>query len=207
MDSRITTLLLSTFATFLYSAAYAQQLAPNTLTTAGVTENLLPTVAGTVLDEFPFDGFPNDFDREFTVVNLTSFEPLTEALSDRRAVVEFDLSSIAGRSVRRAILKLRPSVISVPDGAFVIPIEVRRYQGNGVLNLADFHRGTFVTAFDMRSIRIDSPTTIDLTQSVRRALSLQWTYLGFTLRTNVQSGVSFGVLGSFNPPTLVITFN
>lgn len=200
MNIRITRVLLSTLATFLYSPAHAQIAEPETVT-------LLPTDDGTVLDEFPFDGFANVLDTEFVVVNLTSVEPVSEALSDRRGVMEFDLSSIAGRSIRRAILKLRPTVIGVPDGSFVVPIEVRKYQGNGILGLADFHRGTFVTAFDMRSIPIDRPTRLDLTKTVRNALSHQWRYLGLTLRTNIQAGVSFSTIEHPPSATLVITLD
>ena len=157
MVNRMTAVLISALATFWHSPALSQTAESKALI-------LVPTDDGTVLDEFPFDGFGNALDSEFVVVNLTSVDPLSEALSDRRGVMEFDISSMVGRHVQRAILKLRPTVISVPAGSFVVPVEVRRYEGNGVLGLADFHRGAFVTAFDMRSIPIDRPTNLDLTR-------------------------------------------
>ena len=194
MNTRITAALLSTLAIFLCLTAHAQTTEPETAT-------LLPTAHGTVVDQFPFDGVANDLDRAFVVVELTNFEPVSETLGDRRGVAEFDLSSFAGRSIRRANLELIPSFIPVPDGTFVIPIEVRRYKGNGVLGLADFYRGTFVTTFDMRSLLLGRINKLDLTKTVRYALSHQWTYLGLVLRTNIPAGVSFGT------PALVITFN
>ena len=169
MVNRINAVVLfSALATFWHSPTYSGTPEPETVT-------LVPTDDGTVLDEFPFDGFANALDSEFVVVNLTSVEPLSEALSDRRGVMEFDISSMVGRDVQRAILMLRPTAIGVPAGSFVVPIEVRRYEGNGFLGLADFHRGAFVTAFDMRSIPIDRPTNLNLTKTVRYALSHRWT--------------------------------
>ena len=201
MNTRITAALLSTLATFVYLTAHAQTAEPEKVT-------LLPTDDGTVVDEFPFDGIANDLESDFVVIELDDFEPVAETIGDRRGVVDFDLSSLGGRSIRRAILKLTPSFIPVPDGTFVIPIEVRRYQGNGVLGLADFYRGTFVTTFDMRSLRLGQPTALNVTQSVRHALSRQWAYLGFVLRTNISpTGVSFGSLEHGPSPTLVITLD
>jgi len=154
---------------------------------------LLPTDDGTVVDEFPFDGIANDLESDFVVIELDDFDPVAETIGDRRGVVEFDLSSLVGRSIRRAILQLTPSFIPVPDGTFVIPVEVRRYKGNGAVGLGDFYRGTFATTFDMRSLRLGQPTALNVTQNVRYALSRQWAYLGLVLRTNISpTGVSFG---------------
>ena len=182
---------------FSYSSARAQQ-----------QTRLLPTDDGTVVDEFPFDGIANDLESDFVVIELNDFEPVAETIGDRRGVVEFDVSSLAGRSIRRAVLELTPSFIPVPEGTFVVPIEVRKYQGNGAVNLRDFYRGTFVTTFDMRSLRLGQHTSLNVTGSVRNALSHQWTYLGFVLRTNISpSGVSFGSLEHGPSPNLLITFN
>jgi hypothetical protein len=201
MDLRIITVLLASIATLSYPSDRAQATEPEIV-------RLVPADDGTVLDEFPFDGIGNVLDSEFVVINMRTVEPLSEALTDRRGVMEFDLRSIAGRTVRRAVLRLRPTVIGVPLGSFVVPIEVRRYQGNGILDLADFHRGTFVSVFDMRSISIDRPTNLVLTNSVRHALSQQWAYLGLTLRTNVNdAGVSFRALEHPPSATLVVTLD
>jgi hypothetical protein len=123
--------------------------------------------------------------------------------------MEFDLSSLAGRSVRQAILKLRTSSFSVPDGTSAAPIEVRQYKGNGVVGLRDFHRGAFATAFDMRSFTLSNLTVrVDITKAVRNALSHQWTYLGLTMRTNThQAGISLGSLENPPSPSLVITLD
>src|SRR6185503_19817136 len=107
MNTRITAALLSTLAIFLCLTAHAQTTEPETAT-------LLPTAHGTVVDQFPFDGVANDLDRAFVVVELTNFEPVSETLGDRRGVTEFDLSSLAGRSIRRATIELIPSFIPVP---------------------------------------------------------------------------------------------
>jgi len=202
MNIRTAALLLSTFATFLYAPANAQTTVPEAVT-------LLPTDDGTVLDEFfSFDGFPDLIDSEFVVVQLTSSEAGGFLLTDRRGVMEFDLSSIAGRSVRRAILKLKTSGFNTVDGSFVIPIEIRQYKGNGVVGLRDFHRGAFVTAFDMRSFTLSNLTVrVDVTKAVRNALSRQWSYLGLTMRTNIQSGISLGSLEHPPSPSLVITLD
>lgn len=202
MNTRITAALLSTLATFLCSTAHAQTTAPETVT-------ILPTDDGFVSDEFPFDGFSDTIDSEFVVVQLVTDEPEGFSVIDRRGVMEFDLSSLAGRNVRQAFLKLRWTALCPLDGTFVVPIEVRQYKGNGVLGLADFHRGAFATAFDLRSFTLTNLTVrVDITKAVRNAVSQQWTYLGLTMRTNVnQACVSLGSLEHPPSPSLVITLD
>jgi hypothetical protein len=196
MDTRVTAVLFSLLATVLFSSANAH---------ATETVRLIPADDGTVVDQFPFDGVANSVESDFVVVELTDFEPTSDTLGDRRGVVEFDVSSLAGRSIRRAILRLNPSFIPVPEGTFVIPIEVRRYQGNGRVGLGDFYRGTFVTTFDMRSLVLDVPTALNVTKTVRHAVEQQWTYLGLVMRTNIPSGVSFRSLEFGPAPALVLT--
>lgn len=196
MNHRIPVLLLTSLATFLCVTADTQ---------ATETLRLVPTDDGTVVDQFPFDGVANSIEGDFVVIGLTDFEPISETLGDRRGVVEFDVSSLAGRTIRRAVLKLNPSFIPVPEGTFVIPIEVRRYKGNGTVGLGDFYRGVFVTTFDMRSLVLGVPTALDVTKTVRHAVSRQWTYLGFVMRTNIPSGVSFRSLEFGPAPALVLT--
>jgi hypothetical protein len=204
MNTRTTVLLLSTCAALLYSTAYAQKTAPETVT-------LLPTDDGFVQDgfTFPFDGFPDVVDSEFVAVQLISSEAGGFLVLDTRGVMEFDLSNLAGRNVRRAFLKLRFTSFCPVDGTFVIPVEVRQYKGNGVVGLTDFHRGAFATAFNMRSFTLTNLTDrIDITKTVRNALSHQWTYLGLTMRTNVnQACISFGSLEHPPSPSLVITLD
>ena len=193
---------LSACASLLYLTAHAQTTAPETVT-------LLPTDDGFVSDELPFDGFPDTIDSEFVVVQLVTDEAGGFLVIDRRGVMEFDLSSLAGRSVQKAILKLSMSSASTPDGTFVIPIEIRQYKGNGVVGLTDFHRGAFATSFDMRSFTLTNLTVrVDITKAVRNALSHQWTYLGLTMRTNVdKAGISLGSLEHPPSPSLVITLD
>lgn len=201
MNIRKKALLISACASLLYSTAHAQT-APETVT-------LLPTDDGFVSDELPFDGFPDTIDSEFVVVQLVTDEAGGFLVIDRRGVMEFDLSSLAGRSVRQAFLRLRTSTFTTPDGTFVVPIEIRQYKGNGVVGLTDFHRGAFATSFDMRSFTLSNLTVrVDITKAVRNALSHQWTYLGLTMRTNVdKAGASLGSLEHPPSPSLVITLD
>ena len=202
MNSRITAALLSTLAASLYSIAHAQTTTPETVT-------LLPTDDGLVSDELPFDGFPDTIDSEFVVVQLVTDEAGGFLVIDRRGVMEFDLSSLAGRSVRQAFLRLRTSTFTTPDGTFVVPIEIRQYKGNGIVGLTDFHRGSFAASLNMRSFTLSNPTVrVDITKAVRNALSHQWTYLGLTMRTNVdKAGISLGSLEHPPAPSLVITLD
>jgi hypothetical protein len=204
MKTRITAALLSSLATFLYSTAHAQ--------TASETVTLLPTDDGMVQDGqlSPFDDFPDVVDSEFVVVQLVSAEEAAGfLLVDNRGVMEFDLSSLAGRNVRQAVLKLRLLSGGAPDGTTSAPIEVRQYKGNGVVGLTDFHRGAFATAFDMRLFTLSNLTVrVDITKAVRNALLHQWTYLGLTMRTKShQAGVSLGSLEHPPSSSLVITFD
>jgi hypothetical protein len=197
MNTRIVTLLMSSIATLLCAPANAQTTDPQIV-------NLIPVDDGTVVDQFPFDGIANSLEGDFVVVELTDFEPTSETLGERRGVVEFDISGFVGRHVQRATLRLTNSFMHRPDGTFVIPIEVRRYRGNGLVGLNDFHRGTFATTFDMRSLQLGIPTGLNVTHAVRRAVAEQWTYLGFVLRTNIPSGVSFRSLEFTPAPVLVL---
>ena len=203
MNTRIAAALISSLATFLYSSAHAQ--------VATETVTLLPTDDGFVGDEQPylFDGVPDVVDSEFVVVQLVSSDAGGFLVIDRRGVMEFDLSSIAGRNVRRAILKLEATIFQTPYGSFEVPIEVRHYKGNGVIGLKDFRRGAFTTVFDMRSFTLSNLTVrVDVTKAVRTALAQQWTYLGLTMRTNIhQAGISLGSVEHSPAPSLVITLD
>jgi len=203
MNTRLSAVLLSSLAIFLCSSANAQTTEPETVT-------LLPADDAIVQDGFvfPFDGFADVVeDGNHIAIQLISSEAGGFLILDSRSVLEFDLSSLAGRNVRQAFLKLRLTSYCPLDGSFVIPVEVRQYKGNGIVGLTDFHRGSFVTAFDMRSFTLSNLTgRVDITKAVRNALSHQWPYLGFTMRTNVNHAcISFGSLEFPPSSSLVIT--
>lgn len=200
MSTRTTAILIGALVVSSSSPGLAQPPAPNPPETGRITKRLLPTVDGFVLDQSPFDGFADSLEGNLgNTVNLSPRE------SDFRAVIEFDLSSIAGRRVSNATLELVPQGKAIVPGTTVIPIEVRGYFGDGLLRLKDFHRGVFVTAFDGFATALNVPVSIDVTARVRATLAAQRAFVGFTLRTNVAAALTFGSLESDPPPMLVVT--
>lgn len=145
---------------------------------------ILPSVFDGVIDQksdlSDFDGLPDTFTEPGFVPTIL----LSPGFADSRLVLEFNLTTLPMQHIRRATLTLVPDGIARSPTQNVVPIEVRSYFGNGVLSLGDFHRGTFVSVVDNASTVFDVPVAVDVTRSVRNAVSQQQQYVGFVFRTN-----------------------
>ena len=163
--------------------------------------NILPTVFDGVIDQqgdaSDFDGLPDTFTEP-------GFDPtifLAPGFFDSRLVLEFDVTTFPNRHIRRAAIRLVPIGVALPSGHNIVPIEVRSYLADGVRNLGDFHRGTFVTVVNNALSVFDTPIAVEVTSSVRNAISQQKQYVGFVFRTNSETQLAVA------RPRLVVTLD
>ena len=172
--------------------------------TTRVQVDLTPTADASIIDNFPFDGLPEAFEAD-----LAGDVQLNSAFHDSRAVIEFDLNALpAGARIRRAQLRAPVVGKAVGPDATSLPVEVRAFSSNGVLNLSDFHRGRFEGVFDALPIpangttaKVDvTPTVIAINENSSRRL------VGFVLRTTAQGGIAVGTLETGKPAILRIVY-
>ena len=190
MITRITTVLFSSLALFLFLSANAQS-----------TERIiLPTRSeGTILDQFTFDGLPNTIDTRINQVQLEGGQ------FDARAIIDFDLNVIPnGKRIARAILVLMPLGRTFHPEDTSIPIEIRGFASNGVLQLKDFHSGRFVRVIDGFPMELGVRERVDVTAIVRDVFRSERKLVGFVLRTTARGGMLFGSRGFVSPAKLEV---
>ena len=175
-----------------------------TLDATRVQVDLTPTVDASVIDNSPFDGLP-----EAIEADLAGDVQLNSAFHDSRAVIEFDLNALPpGARIRRA--QLRAPVVGkvVGPDATSLPIEVRVFSSNGIVNLSDFHQGRFEGVFDALFIPANGATAkVDVTPTVLAIYEYSARRLvGFVLRTTAQGGIAVGTLETGKPAVLRIVY-
>jgi hypothetical protein len=165
--------------------------------------NLRPTFDGGIVDNSPFDGRPDFFD-----ATVHGGVTLNSGLHDSREIVEFDLNILPeGAQIRRAELRVRIIGRSVGQDATSLPIEVRAFRGNGVLDLGDFHQGRFEGVFDGLPIPINGAGTVDVFPTVSNIYANSPRRLvAFVLRTTGRGGVTVGSLETDRPAILSIIY-
>jgi hypothetical protein len=202
MDKSALAAILGLCALSACALAQAQHLAAVEEQSASVTARFVPVADGSIFDENPFDGFPDDVQR-----NQANVVFLDQGRSDVRAVIEFDLIGLEGLIVSSATLELSVRGKTVFADLPIMPVEVRTFSADGVLRKSDFHRGQFIGVIDAYPATFDIPIPIDVTRDVQRAISAGKTFLGFSLRTTSGAQIDFGSLEWGPPPALVVTFD
>jgi len=202
MDKSALAAILGLGALNACALAQAQHLGAVGEQSASVTTRLVPVADGSIFDENPYDGFPDDVQR--TKANVVF---LDQGRSDVRAVIEFDLIGLEGLIISNATLELSVRGKTVLADLTNMPVEVRTFSADGILRKSDFHRGQFVGVIDVYPATFDIPIPIDVTQEVQRAISTGKAFLGFSLRTTSGAQIDFGSLEWGPPPALVVTFD
>ena len=136
------------------------------------TADTVPTADGFLQDGvYPFyvkDGIPDAvITNVVQVLNVPRFED--------RGVIEFNVSNL---SPSLTLAELRLSAFNA-NGPFPLAIDVYAYAGDGVLSLADWSAGAFVTSFPYSG---QSSVTLDVTAAVRGLVSAGQSFAGFNLR-------------------------
>jgi hypothetical protein len=171
--------------------------ADEAVTLTRIEIDLKPSLDGSIIDNSPFDGNPDFFSD--LPPNGVSLNP---GLEDSRSVVEFDLNELPpGAIIRRA--QLRATVIGKAVVSTSIPIEVRAFSSNGVLNLSDFHQGRFEGVADASAIPINSTIKVDVLPLVTAIHNnSERKLVAFVLRTSGLGAINFGSLESGPAPLL-----
>ena len=202
MDKSALAAILGLCALNTCALAQAQQLGAVEVQSSSVTTRLIPVADGTIIDENPYDGFPDEVQR-----NQANVVFLDQGRSDVRSVIEFDLIGLEGVIVSSATLEVSVRGKTVHADLPIMPVEVRTFSADGILRKSDFHRGQFIGVIDVNSATFDIPIPIDVTRDVQRAISTGKTFLGFSLRTTSGAQIDFGSLEWGPPPALVVTFD
>lgn len=181
--------------------AFADDLALDDVNAAVTAERMvIQTLSdGSILDQFPFDGIPNVID---TVVSQVQLEG---GQFDSRIVIDFDLNVIPNsKHIQSATLVLMPLGKTIAEGDTSLPIEIRGFASNGVLQLNDFHLGGFVGVVDGFPMEPGVRERVNVTRFVRNLFESDQKLVGFVLRTTGRGGFIFGSLGYAHPPILVV---
>jgi hypothetical protein len=154
---------------------------------------------GSILDQFPFDGLPNVIDPGINQVQLEGGQ------FDSRTVIDFDLNVIPdSKRIQSATLVLMPLGKTVAEGDPSLPIEIRGFASNGILQLNDFHLGLFVIVVDGLPMELGVRQRIDVTRFVRNRFESEQKLVGFVLRTTGRGGLIFGSTGFAHPAKLIV---
>jgi len=175
-----------------------------TLDATRVQVDLTPTFDAFIVDNSPFDGNPDAFDAD-----LAGDVLLDSAFHDSRTIIEFDLNALPpGARIRQA--QLRAPVVGklVGPDATSLPVEVRVFSSNGVVDLSDFHQGRFEGVFDALPIPANGTTAkVDVLNTVLAIYKNSSRRLvGIVLRTTAQGGIAIGTLETGKPAVLRIVY-
>jgi hypothetical protein len=197
--------LLACLLTLVFSlkplSLNADDLGENEINAAVTTERMVVQTLsdGSILDQFPFDGIPNVIDSVVSQVGLEGGQ------FDSRVVIDFDLHVIPdSKVIQSATLVLMPLGKTIAEGDTSLPIEIRGFASNGVLQLNDFHLGGFVSVVDGFPMVPGVRERVDVTRFVRNLFASHQKLIGFVLRTTGRGGFIFGSLGYAHPATLVV---
>ena len=165
--------------------------------------SLRPAVDGSVRDglDFPKDGI-GDTVLDGAVVQVLNVDRLVAPFEDR-GIIEFD---ITGGVPAQGRLKFVLPVFAAM-GPFPFTIGVFGYAGDGVLSLADFAAGSFLTSFEYSG----QPTVVlDVTEFVRDLVASGDGIAGFNLQFSIPTTIPlngpFVAFGSLEfPPTAELT--
>jgi hypothetical protein len=178
--------------------------AQSTDATTRIQVDLTPTFDASIIDNSPFDGLPEAFEAD-----LAGDVQLNSAFHDSRTIIEFDLNALPpGARIRQAQLRAPVVGKAVGPDATSLPVEVRAFRSNGVVNLSDFHQGRFEGVFDALLIPPNGTTAkVDVTPMVEEIYENSSRRLvGFVLRTTAQGGITVGSLETGKPAILRIVY-
>ena len=182
-------------AVFLFLCLYAVQPA----LARSQSYEILPVADGSIEDVGARDGVADD---------VLDSEPLDlyfiSTLLEARPAMEFNVEDINLRRVESAWLEVIPIGSGFSPEISIFPVEVFGYQGNGIIELADFNPGCYITLFDGRWLPLQEPLRLDVTEFLEGIDQLSWPIIGFKLRTNVDGALVFGSLEWGDPPVLII---